>query len=438
MKKKYKLLLIIIFFIVYFLIYFNSKTLSMDEIWNYGFAYNISSGLVPYRDFNMIITPLYSYLLALLIIAFGNKYLIMIIFNAFLSSLLQYVFFSNHKWKSLILLPCITFVNFGGYNFLTLVLFVIFLNINKFRYQDFLAGIIVAMIILTKQTVGGLLFIVAFIYSKNKIKYLIGFLPLCLIFFGYLLCTKSLYSFLDYCLFGMFDFTGNSFTGINLTILFYFLLLGYLIYLNIKEKFRNQKLVYILVFQIISAPIFDITHVIVAAIPLLSYLLSMTKINKVNKYISLIIISFYSFIALFMGINIEMSSDEIYYYNDTIFYGKKMNTNLSLLHDLHDYIEKEYPNYHVYHLHVYAYLYKLFNGDTINKFDLINKGNMGYHGEEKYIKEINDDCINNKCLLIIEAGIPNNSQLSNKIQNYVKVNYQFVKNIKVMDIYTNT
>ena len=38
---------------------------NLDEIWNYGFSHNIYSGLVPYRDFNMIITPFYNFLMSL-------------------------------------------------------------------------------------------------------------------------------------------------------------------------------------------------------------------------------------------------------------------------------------------------------------------------------------------------------------------------------------
>lgn len=32
----------------------------LDELWNYNFAKNVSKGLIPYRDFNMVPTPLLS------------------------------------------------------------------------------------------------------------------------------------------------------------------------------------------------------------------------------------------------------------------------------------------------------------------------------------------------------------------------------------------
>ena len=47
-----------------------------DEIWNYGFAHNIYSGLIPYKDFNMVITPFYPFMMSLLFHLFGSSMLI--------------------------------------------------------------------------------------------------------------------------------------------------------------------------------------------------------------------------------------------------------------------------------------------------------------------------------------------------------------------------
>ena len=55
------IVLFIVAFVISFVYEFIIARLGMDEVWCYGFAYNISKGLVPYRDFNMIITPLYSF-----------------------------------------------------------------------------------------------------------------------------------------------------------------------------------------------------------------------------------------------------------------------------------------------------------------------------------------------------------------------------------------
>ncbi len=35
----------------------------LDEIWNFNFARNIANGLIPYKDFNMLQTPLLPFIL---------------------------------------------------------------------------------------------------------------------------------------------------------------------------------------------------------------------------------------------------------------------------------------------------------------------------------------------------------------------------------------
>ena len=52
------ILIIIGLFIFTFLINYFS-IVNNDVIWNYGFSYNVSKGLKMYKDFNMVITPLY-------------------------------------------------------------------------------------------------------------------------------------------------------------------------------------------------------------------------------------------------------------------------------------------------------------------------------------------------------------------------------------------
>ena len=60
-----------------------------DELFNYGFAYNILNGLVPYRDFNMIIPPLFNYLLAGILKLFGTK---LIVYHFVIASIILLIF----------------------------------------------------------------------------------------------------------------------------------------------------------------------------------------------------------------------------------------------------------------------------------------------------------------------------------------------------------
>ena len=75
--KKYKkdiLILIIIFIYVGILVSFSNA--DNDLIWNYGFSYNIASNLIVYKDFNMVITPLYPFICGLVMNLLGNNFFI--------------------------------------------------------------------------------------------------------------------------------------------------------------------------------------------------------------------------------------------------------------------------------------------------------------------------------------------------------------------------
>ena len=49
---------------------------NLDEIWNYNFAHEIVRGLMPYKDINMVITPLFPYLIAGLLKIFGDELIV--------------------------------------------------------------------------------------------------------------------------------------------------------------------------------------------------------------------------------------------------------------------------------------------------------------------------------------------------------------------------
>ena len=46
--------------------YYLTPLFSQDEIWIYGFGTNIVDGLIPYKDYNMVVTPFFPYLLSII------------------------------------------------------------------------------------------------------------------------------------------------------------------------------------------------------------------------------------------------------------------------------------------------------------------------------------------------------------------------------------
>ena len=72
-----------IIFLFFFIIIFNLQFIpnNLDEIWNYGFSYAIRLGEIPYKDFNMVLPPLYSYIMAIPLLV-ANNYLSFVIFHS--------------------------------------------------------------------------------------------------------------------------------------------------------------------------------------------------------------------------------------------------------------------------------------------------------------------------------------------------------------------
>ena len=111
-KYKYQILELIIIFLITLIYNLLCLNLSGDEVWNYGFSYNISTGLIPYKDFNMIIPPFGAYIYAIPFLLFKRKYfmkhpliiiiitkIIVIIFKCFLIFFIFYLLYLYYSLK---------------------------------------------------------------------------------------------------------------------------------------------------------------------------------------------------------------------------------------------------------------------------------------------------------------------------------------------------
>ena len=79
-------------FLFIFIILFNLLLVpnNLDEVWNYGFSYAIRLGEVPYKDFNMVITPLYSFIMSIPLLI-KNSYLSFIVFHSIITTIEFYL-----------------------------------------------------------------------------------------------------------------------------------------------------------------------------------------------------------------------------------------------------------------------------------------------------------------------------------------------------------
>lgn len=139
----------------------------------------------------------------------------------------------------------------------------------------------------------------------------------------------------------------------------------------------------------------------------------------------------------------EMIRDDNYLYHSNSshdnFYEGRMVGNY--LYESVKTIDNLIDNYEwdkYYLLGNFSYIVKLSNGDEINKFDLINNGNMGYDGSSKYIEEIDDYCSENKCLFIIEnRSEESTNQTNTEILEYIEGNYVQDVSSNVFKVYMN-
>ena len=59
---------------------------NVDELWNFTFGNNMAMGLVPYRDFNLLQTPLFAMIHGLFLAVFGRELLVTRMLGALLFS----------------------------------------------------------------------------------------------------------------------------------------------------------------------------------------------------------------------------------------------------------------------------------------------------------------------------------------------------------------
>ena len=151
------LLFCIVVFIVSMLYTLFILPVNGDEIWNYGFSYNIAHGLVIYRDFNVLQMLFYFMIGSLFIMAFGDYLISMHIFDCLILTFLMLMIYQRLGiYKSLILYPVILFNFFPTYSYFCLFLLFIILYLldKKKEVSDEAIALLAGLIFITKQSIG--------------------------------------------------------------------------------------------------------------------------------------------------------------------------------------------------------------------------------------------------------------------------------------------
>ena len=456
MKKK--ILNIIILIVLTLIAVLNSYRYtvlySLDEVWAYGFGYNISNGLIPYKDFNMVIGPIFPYFLSIILTIFGKKLIVYHIVVALMVVAITYLASKKIKIYSILIYLAMLIYSSNGYNTSTLLLLFILLKIldkeentsreqtlnNKFKTNDIVIPIIISIMTLTKQTLG-ILIIPSLIYSKNKKKTVATYSLMFFIFLGYLIFNNNLIEFLDYCIFGLFDFANKN---TLIRPIYLFLEIGIIVMLSftlIKSKFKRKDIFYVLLYQIIVLPIIELNHFVLGYSAFIYILFQDKKQEEYIKKSLFLFLAIIEIYLIFITNTLFVIRDREYfeyYPKDTYLKGRLVSNVMDeYVEDVEYYINK-YSNYKPYIFNNYSYFIKLDLDLPINKFDLINTGNMGYNGEVRYIEEIKDICSKDKCLFIInENDLINQeySQISKKILEYIVNNNTKIYSSSIFSVF---
>lgn len=444
MRENKKLIFQYVFLFLFFffsLVFFFNVSRG-DTYVNFGFSYAIARGEVPYLDFNMVIPPFspwfYSIFLLFsksILVYYAGQALLLTILFSFLFKLL-----GKKAWiyLTLIFMPFPISMNtilFPGYNFLLLFLLVIVIYCEKERKSDYLIGFLLGLLFLTKQTVGGLLFLVSFYYLfqdyKKVLKRIIGFLIPTMFSFFVLLIEGCFQEFLDLCFLGLFDF-GNSNFNFDLFYLIVFVLGLILVIIRIVKKPKDISNYYVLLFASCVFPIIDYYHVsLFLGLLFLLILLDLPDIKQsIAVYCVLLASTFavlwfiFSFL-IFKDIklvnyhNFELSLVSEDYYNSV----KKLDQYLESLDKPIIYLLKGNENY----------FFKIKSSLDITYFDLPNYGNYGYHGTDKLVHKLKE--IKNSYIVIDSSVSYDKSVFQQYIKEAAQYVIQYGKLVKKIGVY---
>ena len=436
------ILMFLFFFIISFLYCYFISFLNLDEIWNYGFSFNIASGLVPYRDFNMLQMPLFFFISSVFIHVFGSYLWSVQIFNSIIVASMMCIIYKKLGLKGFILYPIILIYSVYSYNIFCLLLGIILINMldSDYEYKDYVIAFIVSLIFLSKQNIGVCLFIPMIWFSKNKLKSLFVFMIPCLLLLVYLIYYNCVYDFINYTFLGMFDF-GKS-NGIYDFIIFYVILLGYLCYKLFKSKFKDERLFYVLMFQIVGFPIIDDYHFMIGFILFLYYILMVKNISsRYFKYMFIVSISF--FLLYLYDTDVKLVDYDLFEFHlcdkkNSFLYGRKFSLeSQKLLEELSSYVISNRDTYgdNIYIFSNWAYMVRLYINDNPTVYDYILDGNMGYKGDVKLIKDVDSKCSHDDCLFIVQCG---GLQVNYSIIEYVVTHYHRIDKIKNIDHYASS
>lgn len=421
---KYFLLFIFLFLFNYF---FNYHLSSGDSFNCFGFSYAIRIGEIPYRDFNILVPPLYPFIMSLGLFIWNN-HLMFVIEHSIIILVMFYLLDKIYSKKILLVFSSLfslgCFCLSATYNFFVIffLIFIIHLEKNKSHY-DFLIGFIIGLAILSKHTVGLFFIIPSIIFYYNDYKRLLlrflGIMIPCIIFFFYLIFSKTLNDFINLCFLGIFDF-GSSNSHFSI-FLFLSIIVVLIILILIYKDRKNITNYYIFFTCLFVVPIFDLFHFTLFFFCFI--LLLAQYINNKHVEILWIFINFmYLFLFCIPVISHKMvrvnSFNHLNYMSFDENFSKRLISDFKYIDLYDDPILLSYD----------AVYYEVSHDKAFDNYSIFNNGNYGYDGINKMIDNIKNE--HGRYVIIKKSdyqyGKDGLTQFSSDICDYIMDNYKKV------------
>lgn len=454
------------------------KTLAGDELWNFQNVYKIYNGYKIYVDANVITTPIFHFIGALVFKIYGANFFVfrmysLVIYTIFFVGIYKLFKCLKIDKKNSFFLLIIFFalqydlvISSANYNSFAIMLLVfavlVVINRENIKHYVLIESILITLIFLTKQNIGVFYLIGLILYTilnkkelKNTIK-IIGITGIFGILFVLILYFNNLLEgFISYAILGIKEFDKEN-KSVDLFMIFAIIVTTLngllLISINSNDKFKkkeerkNINNIACFAYPLLGMtyPIFNISHIKFALsiqYVLLFYILyllvkgSKIEKNKIKKYIIFIleifIIGYYSISSITYTIKYfrKILNDE-YKYNEP-YYGTIFNDETKeKIKDITEYMQS--CDNEVVCISTDAGLYMIPLKQNNKEFDMLLLGNLGKDGENGVIEKIKG--FKDKKIILMNKE-KNSWQESDKIIEFVKNNFTKIGEIEDILIY---
>lgn len=440
-----------------------------DELWNYSFAKNIVNGLIPYRDFNIVQTPLSAYIPALFMFIFGDGLFVhRIVGFLLLFAITSLVYHLCKKstnsifigFIAALFIACATLPFYVyNYNYLSALVVLVILEIETREKRDslcsnILVGILVGTSLLIKQNTGAMLVMANFVVCMfNLLKFrmekktqiarvLISAVPMFL-FTIYMLAVGALDEFIDYAVIGITTFVHRTtlfeliFEAPFFLIYIAFMLFAYAFMLTRiwKDGATHQKVsgfMFAAAWLMVTYPLFDAFHLVCVFIVLVPAFCIFVKQKEYKRWEKVACISIVVAISA-LSVLAFLPSDEEYVPSklnnyENIPIDSEADENIRTVCE---YIEqKNEQGYRVRITDDSAIAYKIPIDAYEKNWDMLLVGNVGTNTVEDLLAS-DEDCL----YLVYKHTEDLGGQDHFEVIEYIKANYVKVEEVLVFDVY---